>query len=128
MRTTWTTAAIVVFVGVAAACGGDDEASGPGGSADLSSADTTVEILAEDISFPEDVYETDAGSIGIVYENVGQIRHTLIIEGEDGFKLDVASKGDVDEGVIDLEPGTYTLICDVPGHRPAGMVADLVVS
>ena len=86
------------------------------------------EILAEDISFPEDVYETDAGAVGIVYENVGQIRHTLVIEGEDGFKLDVSTNGDVDQGIIDLEPGTYRLICDVPGHRPAGMVADLVVS
>ena len=127
MRTTWTTAAIVVLVAAVAACGGDDD-TGAGGSGDASSADTTVEVLAEDISFPQDVYEADAGSIGIVYENVGQIRHTLVIEGESGFKLDVAGNGDVDEGVIDLDPGTYTLICDVPGHEPAGMVADLVVS
>lgn len=127
MRINWSTAALVVIVGAVAACGGDDD-SGSGSAVDLSSADSTVEILAEDISFPEDVYETEAGAIGFVYENVGSIRHTLVIEGESGFKLDVETKGDVDEGIIDLEPGTYTLICDVPGHRPAGMVADLVVS
>lgn len=127
MRTAWTTAAVVVLVGAVAACGGDDDASGSGDSGDASSADSTVEILAEDISFPQDVYEAEAGSVGFVYENVGQIRHTLVIEGESGFKLDVDTNGDVDEGVIDLEPGTYTLICDVPGHQPAGMVAELVV-
>lgn len=127
MRISWTTATLVVLVGTVAACGGDDDGAS-GGGADLSSADSIVEVLAEDISFPEDVYETDAGAIGFVYENVGQIRHTLVIEGESGFKLDVSEKGDVDEGILDLDPGTYTLICDVPGHRPAGMVADLVVS
>ena len=128
MRTTSTTVALVLMAAGIAACGGDDASSGAGGSTDLSAADSTIEILAEDISFPEDVYETDAGAVGIVYENVGQIRHTLVIEGEDGFKLDVSTNGDVDQGIIDLEPGTYRLICDVPGHRPAGMVADLVVS
>ena len=120
------TVALVVIVGVAACGGDDDTAAGTGGSGDLSSADTTIEVLAEDISFPEDVYETESGAIGFVYENVGQIRHTLLVEDESGFKLDVQSEGDVDEGVIDLAPGTYTLFCHVPGPRPAGLVPDLV--
>lgn len=112
-------------LGLLAACGGDDDdAAAP---ADLGDVDATVEVLAEDISFPQDVYETTAGRIGFVYENVGNIRHTLLIEDVDGLKLTVDRKGDVDQGAIDLEPGTYVLFCDIPGHRPAGMVADLVV-
>ncbi|WP_436793426.1 sulfocyanin-like copper-binding protein [Actinospongicola halichondriae] len=110
---------------VATACGGDDDSTTP---PPLGEVDATVEVLAEDISFPEDVYETTAGRIGFVYENVGSIRHTLVIEGISDFKLNVNKNGRVDQAAIDLEPGTYTLFCDIPGHRAAGMVADLVVS
>ncbi len=84
-------------------------------------------MLAEDISFPEDTYTADAGTVTFRYENVGTIRHTLVIEEVEGLDLAVDSTGDVDEGSIDLEAGTYTLFCDVAGHRAAGMVADLVI-
>ncbi len=114
-----TTAAILV-----AACG-DDDAAPP---ADLGETDDTIVVDAEDISFPDDVYETAAGRVGFVYENVGNIRHTLVVEGVDGFELSVDKNGDVDQGAVDLESGTYTLFCDIPGHRSAGMVAELVVS
>jgi uncharacterized cupredoxin-like copper-binding protein len=50
-----------------------------------------------------------------------------LIEGVDGFKLDVAGKGDVDEGSVRLAPGTYTMYCDVAGHRQAGMHATIEV-
>lgn len=115
-------------LGLIAACGGDDDGGDSAAPPDLDETDATLEVLAEDISFPEDVYEATAGRVGFVYENVGNIRHTLLIEGVDDFELDVNKLGDVDAGAIDLEPGTYVLFCDIPGHRPAGMVAELVVS
>ena len=115
-------------IGLFAACGGDEGDGRSASPPDLGDTDSLVEVLAEDISFPEDVYVADAGRVGFVYENVGNIRHTLVIEGVDSLDLTVDRKGDVDGGAADLEPGTYVLFCDVPGHRPAGMVADLVVS
>lgn len=84
-------------------------------------------MLAEDISFPSDTYQAAAGTIQVTYENVGSIVHTLVIEDVDDFKLTVNSNGDVDEGSVDLEPGTYDMYCDVPGHRQAGMEATLEV-
>lgn len=119
---------LALALGLLAACGGDDANGDSAAPPDLGETDATIEVLAEDISFPQDVYETSAGRVGFVYENVGNIRHTLLIEGVDDFELDVSKKGDVDAGAVDLEPGSYVLFCDIPGHRAAGMVADLVVS
>lgn len=116
---------VISLIAVLAGCGGDDDTAE---LPDLGDTDATVEVLARDIGFPDGTYATDAGRVGFVYENVGNIRHTLVIEGVDGFALNVNNKGDVDQGTVDLEPGTYSMFCDIPGHKAAGMVADLVVS
>ena len=69
------------------------------------------------------------GSTRLGYKNEDSIRHTLIIAKDDtkvpNFKLVVAKKGDVDSGPVTLDAGTYTLICDVPGH--SNMKATLTV-
>jgi plastocyanin len=109
------------------ACGGDDDdAATPAG--DPGSGGSELTVLAEDIAFPEETYRADTGTIDVVYENVGVIEHTLLVEGVDDFKLTVDSRGDVDEGSVELDAGTYTIYCDVPGHQEAGMVATLEVS
>jgi uncharacterized cupredoxin-like copper-binding protein len=63
------------------------------------------------------------------YKNDDSIRHTLILAKDDikvpNFKLVVAKKGDVDSGPVTLDAGTYTIICDVPGH--GNMRASLTV-
>lgn len=121
----------LVIALVSAGCGGDDDtASGPVGGDGGSGAD--LEVLAEDISFPEDTYTAEAGTIDISYQNVGNIRHTLLVRDADGndvggFELEVSANGDVDTGAVDLESGEYELYCDVAGHEASGMVADLVV-
>ena len=82
-------------------------------------------VVAEDIAFGETAYSAAAGAVPVTYRNDGSIRHTLVIEDVDGFKLEVASTDDVDEGTVELDSGEYTLFCDVPGHRSAGMEATL---
>jgi plastocyanin len=61
-----------------------------------------------------------AGDITFGYVNDDSIRHTLILAKGDtkvpNFKLEVRRKGDVDSGTVNLDAGTYTVICDVPGH------------
>lgn len=108
-----------------AGCAGDEE---PEESAGSSVPPGTVEVLAQDIKFPRDRYEATAGTVNFQYRNVGNIIHTLVIEDVDGFKLEVARKGEIDRGSVDLRPGTYTIYCDVAGHRRAGMNATLVVA
>lgn len=114
-----------------AACGGtDDEATttttttaedgGGGGS------DPTLEVGAQDdLTFDQDSYEVESGDVAVTYVNDGTVAHTLLIEGVEGFKLAV---GDVDTGTVTLDPGTYQMYCDIPGHEAAGMVAELTVS
>lgn len=70
-----------------------------------------------------------AGEVTFGYINEDTVRHTLILAKDDtkvpNFKLVIAQKGSVDSGSVTLDKGTYTLICDVPGH--ANMRATLTV-
>lgn len=120
--------ALVVAAVVLAGCGGGDESTSTATTVDPAAPiDAELTVLGEDVKFPESTYAVDAGVIEITYENVGNVLHSLVIEDVDGFKLVVKSKGDVDTGLVDLEPGTYEMFCDIPGHQAAGMEATLEV-
>lgn len=109
------------------ACGdsGDDDDGGASAS-DCTTPDSSFTVGAlDELTFDAESYEAEAGCVEITYENDGSIAHTLLIKGRSGFKLSV---GDTDTGTIELEPGSYTLFCDVAGHEAAGMKADLTVS
>ena len=114
------------------ACSGDDgptEAKGTASEpATTDASGMTVNVEAHDISFAPKEFQTTAGDVTIRYTNSGAIQHTLLIDGMDGFKLDVTKSGDTDTGTVNLAPGAYAMYCDVPGHRAAGMEARLVVS
>jgi uncharacterized cupredoxin-like copper-binding protein len=91
-------------------------------------AAATVPIEAHEFSLSPADPHAAAGNVAVQYKNAGAIQHTLLIDGVAGFKLDVVNAGDVDTATVKLEPGTYTLYCDIPGHRAAGMEAHLTVS
>jgi plastocyanin len=109
-----------------AGCGDDsDGTASPDGV-----EDADLRVQARDIDFDRDRYEVPAGTSTIDYVQDGALEHTLLIQGPggdvDGFELAVnGQQGDT--GSVDLQPGTYTLYCDVAGHREAGMEAELVV-
>jgi len=117
-------AAALAFGG--SACGSDG-ASGGSPTSGVPADGEGVTVAAEDITFPKSTYSAEPGPVDVTYRNEGSVRHTLVIEDVDGFKLEVDAHGDVDEGIVDLEPGEYTLYCDVAGHREAGMEAVLEV-
>lgn len=89
---------------------------------------TKVTVRAFDIGFEDKKLTAPAGSIEVKYVNNGGILHRLTIDGKTGLKLEVKKKGDVDSGKIDLAAGTYTYLCDIPGHRAAGMEGTLTVT
>jgi plastocyanin len=121
-----------VFVLLAASgCGGPD--TPPASSADGATRPpvgpgTPVTIKAGDL-FLEPLETTVApGAITFTYVNEGAQAHTLLIEGVEGFKLEVAAQGDSDKGNVALDRrGRYTIFCDIPGHRAAGMEGTVIV-
>jgi len=132
-----------------AACGGDDDGDGETTAAEA----TTEETAAEDggaagagggaestisLSSPADgsfaydreSLETKAGSVTINYDNPATLSHDVVVEDSTGTELgktDLVSEGTTST-TIELEPGTYTYYCDVPGHREGGMEGTLTVT
>ena len=113
-------------VALLAACGG----GGTSAPAETLPAGALVITAVSGLRFDATTYgPVTAGEIVFGYKNEDSIRHTLILAKGDikvpNFKLVVAKKGDVDSGPVNLDVGTYTLICDVPGH--SNMKATLTV-
>jgi uncharacterized cupredoxin-like copper-binding protein len=109
------------------ACGGDDDDD----SASATIPAGAVEVHAADIGFPQKEFTATAGTVTFVYiDQPGVTKHTLEIEGVDKstFYLEINGAGDRDVGSVDLQAGTYTIFCDVPGHRAAGMEGTVTVS
>lgn len=81
---------------------------------------TTDELAAGDVRATiEDAEFPDAISVergGVVYvDNIDPYRHTFTVEGTD---VDVDVPGGVARRVaVDLGPGTYVVVCEVPGHE-----------
>ncbi len=113
-------------VALLAACGG----GGTSAPAETLPSGALVVTAVSGLRFDAKTYgPVPAGDIVFGYQNEDSIRHTLILAKDDtkvpNFKLVVAKKGDVDSGPVTLDAGTYTLICDVPGH--GNMRASLTV-
>ena len=101
------------------------EAGGAGGGA---AAGAPVKIDAADLSNTPKEATAPAGPIAITLNNIGKIQHTLVVEEDPSFKKLDAQAGANATGTLTGKAGqTYTLYCDVPGHRAAGMETKLKV-
>jgi plastocyanin len=70
-----------------------------------------------------------AGNDTINFNNPQPLAHDVAIEdtgGETIAKTDLVTEGSTSTKA-ELEPGTYTFYCTVPGHREAGMEGTLTV-
>ncbi|HET6951074.1 MAG TPA: cupredoxin domain-containing protein [Acidimicrobiales bacterium] len=100
--------------------GGDEPAAPAGGSAP--SAVSAVSLADFSID-PADV--TVAQGTVLDVSNDGAVVHNLAVDGVATDMLDPGAGGELDLG--GLAPGTYRMICEVPGHEAAGMHGTLVV-
>lgn len=66
------------------------------------------------------------GSLHVMDE--GAVAHNLAIEGTELITPDLQAGDSAVLELGDLAPGTYTMFCKIPGHRDAGMEAELTVT
>jgi plastocyanin len=111
--------------------GGAPAAGAPAGGAPAAAAPAAsgpVTIEGGDLFFKPKEVTASAGAVSITFKNVGVLQHNLVIEEDASFKKLDAASGQSATGTLQAKPGTYTLYCDIAGHRPAGMEAKLTVS
>jgi glucose/arabinose dehydrogenase/plastocyanin len=95
-------------------------------STPVSAAAEAIVIGMYDIYFEPDRIRMPANTdVRFVFENRGAAPHNFEIKERD-ISIDVAP-GETAEAVINLPPGTYKFICNVPGHKQVGMNGALVV-
>lgn len=112
----WLLASLLMIAG----CGTDGgDAGGAGGS--------NVEIEAGDLYFQPTTLSASAGGVRVLLDNVGAAEHDFVIEELGDLEVVFANPGETSTGTVDLEPGTCTFYCSIPGHRDAGMEGTLEV-
>src|SRR6476646_1985560 len=110
---------------------GEIEGSGEGKQAGGGAgASTTLQLAADPSALAFDKTELSAkpGKVTIDFDNPSPIPHTVVIEA-DGKELagfEPIAEGKESESA-ELQAGTYTFFCSVPGHREAGMEGTLTV-
>jgi plastocyanin len=120
-----------------AACGGDDDnettaASTPATTAPAGGGGATLDVSTppgSDLAFDQKSLTAKAGSVTVDFDNKQSLQHDVVIADSSGKVLgqtDLVSSGTAST-TVDLQPGTYTFYCDVPGHEEAGMEGTLTV-
>ena len=124
-RATALATAGLLALGLAACSGGDsdDTTASEDVQADVSVSGT------DGLKFEPTELEAEAGEIAIGLTAGDAVEHNIAIEGVNGDAPVVeANSGSTNVGTVELEPGTYTFFCSIPGHRTAGMEGTLTVS
>ena len=96
-------------------------------------AASTVDISTpsgSDLAFNQKSVSAKAGSVTIDFDNKQALSHDVAVadsSGQELGKTDLVSSGTAST-TVDLQPGTYTFYCTVPGHKEAGMEGTLTVN
>lgn len=68
-----------------------------------------------------------AGPVTVSMPNPSPVQHNIAITGPATGKGPVIGKGATSSFKVTLKPGTYTFLCQVPGHAAGGMKGTLTV-
>ncbi|MTV25974.1 hypothetical protein FTX61_11220 [Nitriliruptoraceae bacterium ZYF776] len=85
-------------------------------------------VLGDEFLFDVEDGIAVTGEITMTLDNVGDAFHNIEVLGAaDGSEIIEADAGEQGDGTVLLFPGEWTIICNVPGHRSAGMEAVVTV-
>jgi manganese oxidase len=86
-----------------------------------------VQVTLSDFKVTLDRSTVPTGPVTLVVKNTAATVHNLRVEGARGTRdLKKGESQTIELGK--LEPGTYELICVVPGHKDVGMISPLTVA
>jgi uncharacterized cupredoxin-like copper-binding protein len=117
---------IMLVAVVAAACGRGGAPSQPAQPPAPGGA-SAVTVDEKEWSITFGTPSVKAGSVTFTITNTGAIEHNFVIV-ETKFEIDATQPGQSKTGTTTLQPGTYTVICNIPGHEEAGMKTTLTVT
>lgn len=90
-------------------------------------AEDTQQITAEAMRFGTPELRLKAGETAtLALDNRDLYGHSFDVDVFD-LHVEMPANGQVKTSFTPTEPGTYTIYCNVPGHREAGMVSTLIV-
>ena len=117
--------AAVFAVGLAARAV-DEAKDSTGGTEVTQSAGgvSTLEVSLKDFLIEPEDLRVNTGAV-LQISNDGAVVHNLAVDGTASDMFDPGGSGTLDLG--DLQPGSYAMICEVPGHEAAGMRGTLVI-
>jgi uncharacterized cupredoxin-like copper-binding protein len=100
------------------------------GSGSASGTTTDVQATLKEWAIDLSQSEVPAGKVRFTVTNNGMMRHNFTIQGTSGDigQTPIFSSSDGAQTLeVDLQPGTYTIICSLPGHAARGQKTQLVV-
>lgn len=121
----WLSVVMVVAALVVTACGGGggqqtggQQRATTGGAVNVSEKEWVIQLSTATVK---------AGTVKFVIKNEGTIEHNFVIQGAN-VEVDTIAPGSSKEVTAQLKPGTYTVVCNIPGHEEAGMKVTITVS
>lgn len=96
--------------------GGGQQGGGAGGVVTVTEHEWAIQMPTE----------ISAGRVTFSVKNDGAVEHNFVIK-ETGQRLDGLQPGQEKTLTANLSAGTYTIVCDIPGHAEAGMTTTVTV-
>ncbi len=90
-----------------------------------------VEVLATDFKFDPRAVTISTGTATFMVRNQGGVEHDLVILDDQGQPLagtPTIAPGRTATFEASLSPGSYAVVCTLPGHREVGMTGELTVT
>jgi len=115
-----------------AACGGSGGGGGSAGGAGGGAPAGSIQVGMSEFKFTPSTLQAKSGTVNFLLNNTGTTAHDMVIAdaaGKQVAKSELVQPGNqATFTVANVPAGTYTIFCDVPGHRAAGMEGTLTVT